>query len=134
MHDLWEVGYQVYLIISKGEFLKLNVKIVIAVLNMRVSRRLDKFITMIYRDDGLEQQIRLKDDIDIFKESSKPKEPVKKEKKEVTLTNAIILLKGRQKVINDLENGIFPKGKQTQGKGSETILADRKQLKMLTPK
>ena len=134
MHDLWEVGYQVYLIISKGEFLKLNVKIVIAVLNMRVSRRLDKFITMIYRDDGLEQQIRLKDDIDIFKESSKPKEPVKKEKKEVTLTNAIILLKGRQKVINDLENGIFPKGKLTQGKGSETILADRKQLKMLTPK
>ena len=134
MHDLWEVGYQVYLIISKGEFLKVNVKIVIAVLNMRVSRRLDKFITMIYRDDGLEQQIRLKDDIDIFKESSKPKEPVKKEKKEVTLTNAIILLKGRQKVINDLENGIFPKGKQTQGKGSETILADRKQLKMLTPK
>ena len=134
MHDLWEVGYQVYLIISKGEFSKLNVKIVIAVLNMGVSRRLDKFITMIYRDDGLEQQIRLKDDIDIFKESSKPKEPVKKEKKEVTLTNAIILLKGRQKVINDLENGIFPKGKQTQGKGSETILADRKQLKMLTPK
>ena len=134
MHDLWEVGYQVYLIISKGEFLKLNVKIVIAVLNLRVSRTLDKFITMIYRDDGLEQQIRLKDDIDIFKESSKPKEPVKKEKKEVTLTNAIILLKGRQKVINDLENGIFPKGKQTQGKGSETILADRKQLKMLTPK
>ena len=81
MHDLWEVGYQVYLIISKGGFLKLNVKIVIAVLNLRVSRTLDKFITMIYRDDGLEQQIRLKDDIDIFKESSKPKEPVKKEKK-----------------------------------------------------
>ena len=81
MHDLWEVGYQVYLIMSKGEFLKLNVKIVIAVLNLRVSRTLDKFITMIYRDDGLEQQIRLKDDIDIFKESSKPKEPVKKEKK-----------------------------------------------------
>ena len=81
MHDLWEVGYQVYLIISKGGLLKLNVKIVIAVLNLRVSRTLDKFITMIYRDDGLEQQIRLKDDIDIFKESSKPKEPVKREKK-----------------------------------------------------
>ena len=81
MHDLWEVSYQVYLIISKGEFFKLNVKIVIAVLNLRVSRTLDKFITMIYRDDGLEQQIRLKDDIDIFKESSKPKKPVKKEKK-----------------------------------------------------
>ena len=31
-------------------------------------------------DDVLEQQIRLKDDIDIFKESTKPKESVKKEK------------------------------------------------------
>ena len=32
-------------------------------------------------DDALEQQIRLKDDIDIFKESRKPKESVKKKKK-----------------------------------------------------
>ena len=31
-------------------------------------------------DDALEQQIRLKDDIDIFKESTKPKDSVKKEK------------------------------------------------------
>ena len=32
-------------------------------------------------DDAIEQQIRLKADTDIFKESAKPKESVKKEKK-----------------------------------------------------
>ena len=32
-------------------------------------------------DNAFEQQIRLKDDIDLFKESTKPKEPVKKKKK-----------------------------------------------------
>ena len=58
-------------------------------------------------DDALEQQIRLKDDIDIFKESTKPKESAKKEKKALTLNNAIILLNGRQKVLNAFEIGIF---------------------------
>ena len=47
-------------------------------------------------DDALELQIRLKDDIDIFKESAKPKDSVRKEKKVLTLKNAIIPLNGRQ--------------------------------------
>ena len=32
-------------------------------------------------DDALQQQIRLKDETDYFKESTKPKESVRKEKK-----------------------------------------------------
>ena len=35
-------------------------------------------------DDALELQIRLKDDIDIFKESTKPKASLRKEKKALT--------------------------------------------------
>ena len=45
-------------------------------------------------DDALEQQIRLKGDNDIFKESTKPKVSFEKEKKAITLTNAIILHNG----------------------------------------
>ena len=48
-------------------------------------------------DNALEQQIRLKDDIDILKESTKTKKSVKKEKA-LTLKNVIILLNGGQKV------------------------------------
>ena len=40
-------------------------------------------------DDALEQQIRLKDDINIFKESTKPKKSVRKEKKTLTRKNTI---------------------------------------------
>ena len=64
---------------------------------------------------ALEQQIRLKDDINIFKEATKQKEWIKKEKKTRTLKNANILLKGKQKVVNAFESGIFPKGKQWEG-------------------
>ena len=48
--------------------------------------------------DALEQQIRLKDDIDIFKESMKPQ--------------SILVIEG-PKVFNVFEKIIFPKGKQT---------------------
>ena len=85
--------------------------------------------------DALEQQIRLKDHIDIFKESTTPREPVKKEKKTLTIKNALMHLNGRQKALNAFESGIF--AKQAQGKGLASILAkvsDRKQLKILTPK
>ena len=34
-------------------------------------------------DDALEQQVRLKNDTDIFKESTKPKESVRKRKKNI---------------------------------------------------
>ena len=44
--------------------------------------------------------------------------------------NAIRLLNERQKVLNDFESGIFPKGKQ--GKGLTSTLDE--QLKILTPK
>ena len=63
-------------------------------------------------DDALELQIRLKDDINIFKESTKPKESIRKEKKALTLKNVIILLNGRQKLLHDFESGMFPTGKQ----------------------
>ena len=61
------------------------------------------------------KQIRLKDDVDIFRESTKPNESVKKEKKALTFENAIILFNGRQKVLNDFESRIFSKGKQRKG-------------------
>ena len=38
VQDLWQVHYQILLIISQNEFTKLNVKIVIVFLNMKVSR------------------------------------------------------------------------------------------------
>ena len=46
-------------------------------------------------DDALQQQNSLKNEIDYFKESIKPKESVRKEKKALTSKNAIILLNGR---------------------------------------
>ena len=55
------------------------------------------------------------DDIEIFKESIKIKESVKKEKKTLTLESAIILFNGRQKVLSDFESGIFPIRKQSEG-------------------
>ena len=55
-------------------------------------------------DDALEQQIRLKDNADIFRKTAKPKESVKKERKGLTLKNAIILLIRRQKVLNAFES------------------------------
>ena len=63
-------------------------------------------------DDAIEEQIRFKDDIHIFKESAKPKESVKKEKNALTRKNAIVLLNERQKFPNAFESGIFSKEKQ----------------------
>ena len=37
VHDLWQVRYQILLIIPQKEFIELNVKIVIVFLNMEVS-------------------------------------------------------------------------------------------------
>ena len=80
-------------------------------------------------EDELEEQIRLKDDFEIFKESTKP-----------NFKDTIIFLNGKREVFNAFENVIFLKGKQTQRKGlpsSFTCLAkfcDHKQIKILTPK
>ena len=38
VQDLWQVHYQILLIYSQKEFMKLNLKIVIAFLNMKVLR------------------------------------------------------------------------------------------------
>ena len=57
-------------------------------------------------DDALEQQIRLKNDIDIFKKSTKRKESVK------ALKNVIILLNRRKKVPNVFQSEIFSIRKQ----------------------
>ena len=81
--------------------------------------------------DALEQQIKLKDDIDIFKESTK--------------LQSILIIEG-PKFFNVFEKIIFPKGKQSQGKGRPSILvrvdrvtrvgkvSHRKKLKLLPPK
>ena len=51
----------------------------------------------------------------------------------------MLLLHGRRKILKAFESGIFPKVKQTKGKGRWGILAcvtevsDCKQLKILTP-
>ena len=85
--------------------------------------------------DALEQQIKLKGDIDIFKKSAKPQ--IKKRKKALSFKNAIIILNRKKKALHVFESGIFPKGKQKQRKGRPSILAkvsDRKQIKILTPK
>ena len=62
----------------------------------------------------------LQTDIDIFKESAKPKESVKKEKKALTLKKATILLNGKEKILNAFKSRMFAKGKQ--GKGLTSIL------------
>ena len=94
-------------------------------------------------DDALEQQTRLKDDVDIFKEYRKPKESVKKEKRALTIKNTIIILKGREKVVNAFQSEIFPKLKQGKGlkritdrkaKVSNLKVLNHKQLKLLTLK
>ena len=72
-------------------------------------------------DEALEQKIKLKDYIEIFKESKKPKESVKKKKKTLNLENAIILLNGRQKVLNAFKSGIVPKRKQETGLNTLTL-------------
>ena len=38
VQDIWQVHYQILLIISQSEFMKLNVKIAIFFLNMKLSR------------------------------------------------------------------------------------------------
>ena len=57
----------------------------------------------------------VKDEFDIFKESTTPKNP-EKERKALTFENAIILLKRRQKVLNGFKSKIFP-NRKTKGKG-----------------
>ena len=86
-------------------------------------------------NDALKLQIRLKYGIDILKESEKPKESVKNEKKALTLKNAFIILIRRQKVLNAFETGIFSK----QGKRLTSILdcvatvSNHSNLKILSP-
>ena len=60
-------------------------------------------------DDALELQIRLKDDIDILKESTKKKRTSQKRKIAVTLKNAIRLLNGRKMFLILLKIEYFEK-------------------------
>ena len=76
----------------------------------------------IYNDEltleyAFEEQIKSQNEIDKFKESTKPQIKEKKEKKVLTFESALRLLIGRQKVLNGFESKIFPVRKQTQGKG-----------------
>ena len=72
--------------------------------------------------------MRLKDDIDIFKKSTKPQKSVKKEKKHYFLEMKIIFLIEWQKVLNAFGSGIIQKGKQ--GRGLASIIL--KHLKNVT--
>ena len=86
----------------------------------------------------MEQQIILKDVIDIFKKSTTPKESVKKEN--------VTVLNGRQKVLNTFGSGIFLKRKHGEGrtciqdhtahvaKISDRMVFNHKQLNILAPK
>ena len=63
-------------------------------------------------DNALEQEITLKHDIYIFKESTKPNELVKKKQKTpLNLKQAIILLNGRQKFLTLWKRSISEKTK-----------------------
>ena len=67
----------------------------------------EKLITIIYHQMiHLNYKEDLKNDIDIFKESIKQKNQ-SKIKKIITLRNAIMLLNGKQKVINSFEPEYF---------------------------
>ena len=67
----------------------------------------EKFITIIYHQMiHLNYKEDLKNDIDVFKESIKQKNQ-SKIKKIITLRNAVILLNGKQKVINSFEPEYF---------------------------
>ena len=77
------------------------------------------YSSIVTPNDALEEQIILKDVIDILNKSTEPKKKKKKQEK-----NAIRLLKVRQKVLNGLESKMFPVGKQMQRKG----------IKILNPK
>ena len=76
-------------------------------------------------EDGLEEQIKFKNQIDIFKESTKPKNPHR-------------LLRGRQKFFYGFERGKFSIKKRAQIKRHPLDLAciakasDHKQLKTLS--
>ena len=78
------------------------------------------YSSIVTPNDALEEQIILKDVIDILNKSTEPKKKKKKTKEK----NAIRLLKVRQKVLNGLESKMFPVGKQIQRKG----------IKILNPK
>ena len=72
-------------------------------------------------DDALEKQIKLKHEIDRFKESTRLKVLEKKEQKVLTFNNTIRLFEGKQKVLNSFESKIFPIEKQAQGKGLKLL-------------
>ena len=87
--------------------------------------------------DALEQQIRLKDDIDTFNESTK--ESVKKNNKQLHYLmkgkKIFMLLKGAYFQKESKEKDLVFQIKQlTQLKVSDHKLSDSKQLKILTPK
>ena len=68
--------------------------------DFQMSRSIRSFGREIHNNDlsldgALEQQIRLKDDVDILELSTKPKKLVHKRKKALTLKNVIILLNGK---------------------------------------
>ena len=56
----------------------------------------------------LEEQIKFKNKIHKYKESTKPKNLSKKEKQTLTSESTKKLLKGNQKLLNGFETVIFP--------------------------
>ena len=71
--------------------------------------------------DATELQIRLKDDVNSLKNLQNQKNQ-SENKRDTTLKTAIILLNGRQRVLNAFESRAFPKRKQ--GEGLKSISAN----------
>ena len=64
------------------------------------------YSSIITLNDAFEEQINLKHEINKFTESTKPKNPYKKEKNTLNLVNADRRLKRRQKVLNGCKQNV----------------------------
>ena len=79
-------------------------------------------------NNALKEQINLKDEIHIFKESTKPKNRDQKEKQALTSENAKRLLRGRPNVPNGFENKIFLQKNRDTMKRMPRYVSSRRKL------
>ena len=91
-------------------------------------------------NNALKEQINLKDEIHIFKESTKPKNRDQKEKQALTSENAKRLLRGRPNVPNGFESEIFLRKNRHNEKDvqvcqlTQKVSSDHTRIKILTYK
>ena len=85
-------------------------------------------------NNALKEQINLKDEIHIFKESTKPKNRDQKEKQALTSENGKRLLRGRPNVPNGFENKMFLQKNRHNEKDAQVCQLAQKEIKILTHK